>query len=540
MTRVSIAADVAIVGAGPVGLTLANLLGVYGVRTVVLERNATTVDEPRAIAIDAESLRTMQSVGLYDAIAPDLLLGFAVDYVNGRGTPLLHVELGPTPYGHAQQNAFHQPQLERVLAAGLARFAHVELRFGHRVEGFDATADAVQVRGRDADGAPFSVAAQYLIACDGDRSPIRQELGIEMRGRTAPQRWLVIDTVDPHLAETMACRFFCDPRRPGMTLRKQDQRRRWEWMLMPGEAEDALLDPQTIERLIGPYTRPAQVQMERKCVYTFHSLVADRYREGRVLLAGDAAHMMPPFAGQGMNGGIRDAANLAWKLAMVVRDQAGVALLDTYQDERRPHVMAATALANRLGDMIQPTSRWRAALRDAFFFCLNRSRRGQEALLRQLMGSLRTPRLRGGVCLARPSQVGAPPPLSGQMIVQPEVRRADGTIAQLDTVLGAVFAVIGYGSDPRTALDATARAPLAALGARLVHVTPPGSAPIGDAVEDVSGGLGEWFGGAAERFVLVRPDRFCAAQFTPGAAAQAGRDFAALLQGGDASPRVAA
>jgi len=540
MTTTPIAADVAIVGAGPVGLTLANLLGVYGVRTAVLERKPMTVDEPRAIAIDAESLRTMQSIGLYEAIAPDLLLGFAVDYVNGRGTPMLHLELGPTPYGHAQQNAFHQPQLEHVLASGLARFAHVDLRFGHTVEGFDANPDGVTLRGVGADGAPFSVAAQYLIGCDGGRSPVRLGLGIEMRGRTEPQRWLVIDTVDPHLAAAMPCRFFCDPRRPGMTLRKQHQRRRWEWMLMPGESEADLLEARMIDRLIGPYTPPAQVQMERKCVYTFHSLVADRYRVGRVLIAGDAAHMMPPFAGQGMNGGIRDAVNLAWKLAMVVREQAAPALLDSYQDERRPHVMAATALANRLGDMIQPTSRWRAALRDAFFFCLNRSRRGQAALLRQLMGSLRTPRLRAGVYLAGPAPAGAARALSGQMIVQPRVRRADGAVAPLDDVLGPGFAVIGYGTDPRTALDASAREAFANLGARLVWVTPPGAPPSGEAVEDTSGGLGEWFGPAPERFVLVRPDRFCAAQFTPGSAANTARAFVALLHGAAVPARAAA
>lgn len=521
--------DVAIIGGGPVGMTLANLLGSYGVETALFERNPSTVDEPRAIAIDAESLRTMQALDLYETLAPDLLLGFAVDYINGRGTPLLHIELGQTPYGHAQQNSFDQPLLERALAAGLPRFPSVTTRFAHTVESFSAAPDGVTLRGRAAQGAAFETRARYLVGCDGGRSLVRQGLGIEMHGRTAPQRWLVIDTVDPHLADGMACRFFCDPRRPGMTLRKQHQKRRWEWMLMPGESEADLLDDRMIERLIAPHTRPAQVRLERKCVYTFHSLVADRYRDGRVLIAGDAAHMMPPFAGQGMNGGIRDAANLAWKLAAVVRGQADEPLLDTYQQERRGHVIAATALANRLGDMIQPTSRWRAALRDVFFFAVNRTERGRAALDRQMMGTLRAPRMRGGLILA-PTASDPARALSGQMIVQPTMRRADGSQVPLDAVLGGWFALLGYGVDPSTALDAPALDVAAQLGVRLVHVTARGVAAQGAAAEDHSGALGEWFGDRAERFVLVRPDRFCAAQFTPASAATTLRQFAALLR----------
>lgn len=527
--------DVAIVGGGPVGLTLANLLGTYGVSTVLLERNPTTVDEPRAIAIDAESLRTMQAIDLYDALAPDLLLGFAVDYVNGRGAPMLHIELGQTPYGHPQQNSFDQPLLERALAAGLARFPHLTTRFAHTLESFEAGAEVVRLRGRGPDGKPFTLDARYLIGCDGGRSLVRQQLGIAMRGRTAPQRWLVIDTVDPQLDDRMACRFFCDPRRPGMTLRKRHQKRRWEWMLMPGESEADLLDDRMIARLLAPYTTPSQVRLERKCVYTFHSLVADRYRDGRVLIAGDAAHMMPPFAGQGMNGGIRDAANLAWKLTAVLRGQAGDALLDTYEAERRAHVIAATALANRLGDMIQPTSRWRAALRDAFFFAVNRTRRGQAALDRQLIGTLRAPRLRRGVFVAG-GGTRAAGALSGHMVIQPTLRAASGRALPLDAALGHWFAVVGCGADPRTEFDAAARAICDRIGARLVHVVPPGGVAPDGSLTDDSGALAAWFGATTERFVLVRPDRFCAAQFGAATAAATLTQLNDLLHGAPPVP----
>ncbi len=523
--------QVVIVGAGPVGLTLANLLGVHGVRTLVLERNAGTVDEPRAIAIDAESLRTMQAIGLYDALAPDMLLGFHVDYLNGRGRRLFTMQLGLTPYGHAQQNSFDQPLLERQLLAGLERFPHVAIRFLHQVERFAQSADGVTVEGHGADGQPFSVAGEYLVGCDGGRSVVRQGLGIEMRGRTAPQKWLVIDTVDPHLADTLACRFYCDPARPAMTLRKQHQKRRWEWMLMPGEADADLLDDGRIRALLAPHTKPDQVVIQRKCVYTFHSIVADRYRDGRVLIAGDAAHMMPPFAGQGMNGGIRDALNLSWKLTLVLRGAAQPSLLDTYQRERRAHVIAATALANRLGAMIQPTSRARAALRDLIFFGLNLTPAGRRAFDRSLIGTLRVPRMREGVLVPSAANGHKTAPLPGQFIVQPPLRRGDGETVPLDTVLGPGFSVLGYGEDPAQALDAAARQFWADLGATFVHVTPRGTPPVDGAVEDTSGALGAWFGDHAERVVALRPDRFCAAQFSAQTAAATSAAFARLLQG---------
>ncbi|MBM4265509.1 MAG: bifunctional 3-(3-hydroxy-phenyl)propionate/3-hydroxycinnamic acid hydroxylase [Deltaproteobacteria bacterium] len=523
-------AEVAIVGAGPVGMTLANLLGVYGVRTVLLERNATTVAEPRAVAIDAESLRTMQAAGLYEEVAADTLLGFHVDYVNGRGRTLLSIDLGPTPYGHAQQNSFDQPIFERALRLGLERFPHVDVRFGHAVEGFSQDASGVSVRGTSSDGRPFSIEAEYLIACDGGRSAMRQQLGIGMSGATAPEKWLVIDTIDAHLAGAFDCRFFCDPRRPAMSIRKRGTKRRWEWMLMPGESEEDLLDDGMIARLLAPHTRPEQVKLERKCVYTFHSLVADRYREGRVLLAGDAAHMMPPFAGQGMNGGIRDARDLAWKLALVVVGAADQALLDSYEVERRSHVKAATALANRLGDLIQPTSRVRAALRDAVFAVLGVVRGGQQVIERSLMRSLRAPRMRRGVFV--PSEGGRDEAsrLAGQMIFQPQVRTSGGETVPLDDVLGPGFAVVGYDADPAKTLDVGTLAYWRGLGARLVHVLPRGAKATDGTIIDETGHLAEWFGKACS-IVAVRPDRFCAAELEPRAAVEATAAFESLLRG---------
>ncbi len=519
---------IAIVGGGPVGMTLANLLGVYGVSAVVLERNPGTVEEPRAIAIDAESLRTMQAAGLYDAIAEDILLGFHVDYVNGAGRTLFGVDLAETPYGHAQQNSFDQPILERQLLAGLRRFAHIEMRFGHMVEGFTQTADGVVLHGRAAAGERFQLRADYLVGCDGGRSSVRQAVGISMLGQTAPQKWLVIDTFDPDLADTLECRFFCDPARPGMTLRKKHQMRRWEWMLLPGETDEQLLDDALIRSLIAPYTRPEQVRIQRKCVYTFHSLVAERYRVARVLLAGDAAHMMPPFAGQGMNGGIRDARNLAWKLALVVQGRASPRILDSYEVERRDHVIAATRLANRLAGFIQPASRWRALMRDLFFAAVHLTPLTRRAFERSLMSGIRVPRLEAGLFV--PAADGSGPPLAGQFLAQPLVRTAAGATVRLDEALGPGFALLGYDRDPEKLLNEAARNLWQELGAHIVCINPAGVQASGDAVEDVSGALAAWFGARTDRIAVIRPDRFCAAELQVGSAEATTAVFRSLLR----------
>lgn len=518
--------QVAIVGAGPVGLTLANLLGVYGIRTVVLERNATTVEEPRAIACDAESLRTYQAAGLYDDVASEMLLGFDVDYVNSAGKVLFSPDIGPTPYGHALQNSFDQPVLERQILQGLERFAHCEVRFGHLVEHLEQRLDAVSVSGTTEGGERFDITARYVIGCDGGRSHVRQHLGVEMQGTTAPQRWLVVDTVDPYLDDAFACRFFCDPDRPGMTLKKRHAKRRWEWMLLPGEQDGDLLEEDKIHELLARYTKPEQVTIERKCVYTFHSIVADRYRDGRILIAGDAAHMMPPFAGQGMNGGVRDARNLAWKLALVLGGGADDELLDTYEIERRDHIIEATRIANRLGDLIQPTSHWRAWVRDAVFLGIQLVPGLQRTLDSWMLATLRAPRLPAGMFVPTDASSG----IAGEMIPQPDVTLLNGDTCRLDELLGTGFVILGIGSDPATELPETVRSAWRALDARFVHIVRDRPAPSADAGVDTGGGLFAWAGDSAECFLAIRPDKFVIARFSAANAVEVTKQAIDLLK----------
>lgn len=297
----TLSTSVVICGAGPVGLVLAHLLALDGVDTVVIEKLASTMTEPRAIALDGESLRTLQKVGLLEGFRDELLEGVVADYVNGEGKVLFTAGRSAfRPYGYEMTSSFDQPALDRYLAQQLQeRDSSVQLLFSHTLVEFSQSEAGVAVSCLDRDGEPLSIEADFLVGCDGGRSTVRSQLGIAMSGESNPQPWLVIDTVDPSLGDEMQCRFFCDPARPGMTIRKRRGERRWEWMLMPGEDREALLRDDTIASLIAPYTDVDRVQVYRKKIYDFHALIAERWQEGRIFIAGDAAHMTPPLCRPG-------------------------------------------------------------------------------------------------------------------------------------------------------------------------------------------------------------------------------------------------
>jgi len=429
---------VLVVGAGPAGLALANLLGSEGVDTLLVERNAGCVPEPRAVALDGESLRTLQSVGLADTVLGDIRQGFVADYLNGEGVQLFATDLRGRPYGYCLQNSFDQPTLERQMLQGLSRFACVEVCHSVELTAFEQDAAGVSATLRDADGAERQVRADYLVACDGGRSRVRQQLGIEMIGDRLPQKWLVIDTVDPCLTGEPECRFFCDPARPAMTLLRPRGERRWEWMLVEGETDEEMLDDARIRELLAPHTDPAQVDVYRKCVYGFSAVVAERFREGRVFLAGDAAHMTPPFAGQGLNAGIRDVRNLSWKLARVLAGALPESLLDSYELERRDAARDMVDMAVSLGDQIQPTDAAVAAERDAFFAELNREPAAAAAFGADAVAPLSDVRLLQGWFAGG----GA----AGRMLPQPFVPTEAGPVL-LDGLLGEGFCALLHGVD---------------------------------------------------------------------------------------------
>jgi 3-(3-hydroxy-phenyl)propionate hydroxylase len=367
--------DVAICGLGPVGQLLALLLGDLGVRVLAVDRADEPYALPRAAVIDDEVLRILQSAGLDDAVLADAQVqpGASIVTAGGHAVEVFRARTGHL--GHPPLVSINQPAMERTMLAALAERPTVEVRRGLTLESLDRRADRVDLVVRPtAGGRAEELSARWLVGCDGGSSAVRARLQIPFAGRTAPQRWVVVDAlVDRPLAAAPHPHFIGDPERPAVTLPMSPGRHRWEWMLHPGEDAAPLMDPAAVRARIAPWLDGRQAEIERAVVYTFHTRMAARWRRGRVLLAGDAAHLMPPFAGQGFSSGARDAGNLAWKLAAVV-DGAPASLLDTYEQERRPHVAAMQRLANLMGGFVQTTARRRVRLRDTWLDAIDGTR----------------------------------------------------------------------------------------------------------------------------------------------------------------------
>jgi 3-(3-hydroxy-phenyl)propionate hydroxylase len=504
--------DVAVVGYGPTGATAANLLGAAGVRTLVLERETAPHGEPRAVATDDEVLRIWQAVGLAEPVVHEAIVNPLMRYVAGCGRVLLEAEPDRrvSPHGLPSLVLFHQPALERTLRQGVARFPSVTERLGHEVVGLTGDSRGVTLRvcERSA-GAVGSVRARYVLACDGGSSKLRALLETGFKGVTFAQRWVVADLRLPApRTQRAVLTFGCDRRRPWVSVPLPDKRHRWEFMLHEGEDDGGWRSPERVERLLRSQAAPVAAEVERIAVYSFHSRIADRWRQGQAFLLGDAAHLMPPFAGQGMGAGIRDAGNLCWKLAAVLR--AGVAedLLDTYEIERRPHLERMMRLAVQLGTVVQTPSAGRAVARDALLYGLRHAPVAGPWLRR--LGPRPQPMIRRGALAGGHRRLGR---REGTVWPQPWVLVPGVGRARLDDLLGPGFAAIGHGCDPRTGLDVEVRALLDQVGARYVRVSAPGSAPgaaadgLHEAVDD-DGRLGAWFARARGSVAVVRPDRF--------------------------------
>jgi 3-(3-hydroxy-phenyl)propionate hydroxylase len=466
------ATDVLVVGAGPTGLTLANLLGSMGVNTVLLERNATTVDEPRAVSIDDESMRTLQAIGLADQVQAITARGYGSRYLSPAGKQFAMVDPVVRDYGFDKRNAFQQPELEAVLRRGLRRFANVKGFFSHELLSFEQSNEAVRALVRRPDQSEVAIAARFLIACDGGRSGVRKALGIKLSGSTFAERWLIVD-----LKETQN-RFrhtevFCNPRRSCITLPGPGGIRRYEFTLQEHEGETTATNEDFVRRLLSEVGPDRDAPIRRMRVYTFHARVAESWRDRNVLLAGDAAHLTPPFAGQGMNSGLRDAHNLAWKLAEVIAG-ASDTLLDSYEVERKPHAWSMIELALRMGRVMTPRSVLQGALIRAGFRVL-----GLYPLARDYIAQMKykpKPRFEHG--LLWPDGRGGKETMVGRLLPQPEVEDKERERTLLDKHLPDKPVVLVFSEFPDRALDQVAQAALESSGAAVVGLTPEWMNPI--------------------------------------------------------------
>jgi len=497
---------VVIVGTGPTGLILAHLLSRQNIATLVIDRADATVDEARAVTIDDESLRTLQAAGVLDKVLPDIVQSYGVHYYSWRQRLFARIEPKSLEYGYPKRNAFRQQLLVKSLAESLA--PPVQLRFRHELLSLTQSEHSVRLTLNTPDGQRM-VEADWLVGCDGGRSTVREQLGITLEGSSYAERWLIADLIGRKSAFRHT-RTYCDPVRPAIRLPGPQSTVRYEFMLHPGETAESVLDEAQVRRWISAREpSDAHIKLLRKVVYTFHARVASRWREGRVLLAGDAAHLTPPFAGQGMNSGVRDAANLAWKLAEVVRGRAQPSLIDTYEEERKPHAWALINMALRIGAFMQPKSVVGAALAQGLLrlVCLLPPARNYILHLRFKP----KPRFERGLLV--PWHQGKPLVPPGQLMIQPMMQVPDGQIRLLDHLLGSGFALIGWAGalpPPPSEWPASAMALIECLRADEDFLARgPGCATARDA----SGELARVLDSAGATAVLLRPDRHVLAYF---------------------------
>jgi len=356
--------DVAIVGFGPTGALLANFLGQAGLRVLVLEKDPIIHPLPRAVHFDGEVMRIFQSAGVADPVAGIARAStHGMHFVNADGETLMirRGTDGPGPHGWAGNWYFHQPELDAVLREAAENCPGVTVVLEQEVRCVRDRGVRVEIQAtHGTDGGQSHYSAAYVVGCDGARSMVREAIGSGTEDLGLHQPWLVVAV----LARAQSARAasiapytvqHCDPKRPRTRVHVKENRHRWEIMLLPQDEAGRMTKPETFWPLVADTIGPEDADIERAVIYTFHSLIARRWRRGRLLIAGDSAHQTPPFLGQGMCAGLRDVANLWWKLALVLKGEAQPPLLDTYQSEREPHVQTFIKLAVELGALIQAT-----------------------------------------------------------------------------------------------------------------------------------------------------------------------------------------
>jgi len=492
-----IGVDVAIVGYGPVGQALAALLGRAGHSVLAVERFAEIYRMPRAVHLDHEIMRLLQGLGVADELAGELLPVRDYHWYGADGEPLMTLQaLVPAASGWEPDYMFFQPALEQALARRASGQPSVTVERGWVAEALAVAPDHAlltvrRVSGERPEGTGAdearSIRARWVLGADGANSFVREARGIGRRDLGFRERWLVVD-LEPHDMDALelppACQW-CDPARPATHVRSGTRHRRFEFMLLPGEDPADFEDPARAWELLAPWFTPADGTLMRHAVYEFRSMLAERMRDGRALLVGDAAHLTPPFLGQGLCSGLRDAANVAWKLDLVLRGVADESLLDTVDPERRSQNEWVITLAVELGRVLCELDPDLAAERDAAL---------------RAAGAPPAPEfapLTGG--LLRRDADGAPGPLAGHLSVQGLVVTASGE-ALLDDVTGGGFTLIAAAGDPLEELDGRDRALLDALGAHVVSLDPDCGR------RDADGRLTGWLREHGAHAVLVRPD----------------------------------
>jgi 3-(3-hydroxy-phenyl)propionate hydroxylase len=482
--------DIIVVGFGPVGALSALLLADSGLRVTVLERSREAVELPRAVGLDGESMRSFQRIGLADAVERILQPPRERDevcFTDSQRRPHFGLEF-PRYGANGWRDVafFDQPELEALLRNIVAADSRIEVFLGHEVSGIEQTSDAVVVRTAGARGdGPSSWRGSFALGCDGASSFVRGALGIEWQSLGYDQDWLVVDILQhPEARLPLVTMQVCDPARLTTYVCVKDPNRRWEFQLQDGETREEMLRPERIEELLRPWLPPNEYELRRAAVYQFHAATAKSWRQQRVFLAGDAAHQTPPFLGQGLNAGFRDAVNLGWKLPLVHAGVCGERLLESYEAERDAHARDLVEWAVATGQLMETLAAREAGRPDPHANADHSAGYGQGRTI---------PPLRDGVLVAE--QIGDGSAV-GSLMRQPTVRGSDGAELRLDERFGRSFAVVGRKqSDLRVSTESQAL--LGRLGGRRVAL---------EDLEVTKGELDTLFD--THPAAVLRPDRY--------------------------------
>ncbi|MDP9902852.1 bifunctional 3-(3-hydroxy-phenyl)propionate/3-hydroxycinnamic acid hydroxylase [Variovorax ginsengisoli] len=483
--------DVAVVGFGPSGAVAAGLLADMGLRVHVCDRLKDVYDKPRAIAVDHEVMRVFQQLGVAEEVACHIDPFTPSEYygVDGQLIKRLTMIEPPYPLGYTPSNVFTQPPVEALLRERVRQFPNAQVELGVELTGLRQEPDAVTLMLRREDGTASEVRARYVVACDGASSSVREWIGLPLEDLAFDEPWLVVDVLanESGLAKLPKVSVqYCEPERPCTFVIGPGNHRRWEISLKPGEDPQKVTESAETWKLLSRWLTPDDGQLWRQASYRFHALVAERWRNGRVFIAGDAAHQQPPFLGQGMCQGVRDVANLSWKLASVLRGEvqgaAAEALLDTYGTERKAHVRELTSRIKNIGAVIGERDADKARARDA-----------------QLLAEC------GGVVRDVPRQDVIPGltdgllspvshPANGTLFPQPWIAQGTACV-RFDAVAGN-----GWWLVLEEDVDAPMADPMPIAGMRILRMGPD--------LQEADGVLAAWFERHGCIAALVRPDRY--------------------------------
>ncbi|MDO6966730.1 bifunctional 3-(3-hydroxy-phenyl)propionate/3-hydroxycinnamic acid hydroxylase MhpA [Rhizobium alvei] len=489
--------DVLVIGFGPAGAVAAGMLGKLGHRTLVIDRLTGIYDKPRAIALDHEIMRHFDNMGIAEAIMPHVAPFSTSRHFGAEGQLIRQIDMVPEPYplGYTPSMVFTQPPVEAIMRRHAESFDCIEIETGCELVDMAFDDHGVRAQIRTADGTMRHVTADYLIGCDGASSTVRQLAGIRLEDLVFDEPWLVVDVLVNDQAfskvpQTSAQ--FCDPARPTSFVIGPGNHRRWEIMLLPEEDPREMERPDKVWALLSPWLEPQDGELWRAAAYRFHALVAETWRAGRIFIAGDAAHQQPPFIGQGMCQGLRDVANLVWKLDRVIKGQSPDSLLDSYGTERKRHVQELTGRIKGIGEMICIRDPAKAAERDARILTDGGGK--PKTITRQEI----VPPLQEGLIDAES------PPASGSLFPQPAVRTDDGLVL-LDKIAGSGWRLFVDGRLPHASVDTQSAA---SIGLSVFSIAPSTVTGNDEILIEEHGILASWFDHHHVCAVIVRPDHY--------------------------------